>query len=108
MGIAFLCVSIPKVNLDVNLINILLFITAVFFATFIFTGIKLITSSIAFWTKRSGHITHMFYMVNDFAKYPTTIYNRVLSFIITFIIPFAFTAFFPASYFLGNGNAFST
>ena len=47
----------------------------------------------------------MFYMVNDFAKYPTTIYNRVLSFIITFIIPFAFTAFFPASYFLGNGSA---
>lgn len=105
VGIAFLCVSIPKVNLDINVINVLLFITAVFFATFIYTGIKLITSAIAFWTKQSGAVTHMFYMVNEFAKYPTTIYNRAVKIIVTYIIPFAFTAFFPASYFLGSGNA---
>ncbi|MBR1731011.1 MAG: ABC-2 family transporter protein [Ruminococcus sp.] len=105
VGIAFLCVSIPKINIEINPLNILLFISAVLFATFIYTGVKLITSAIAFWTKRSGNITYMFYMVNDFAKYPTTIYNRFVRGIITYIIPFAFTAFFPASYFLGNGNA---
>ena len=80
-------------------------IAAVFFATFIYTGVKLITSSIAFWTKRSGSITYMFYMVNDFAKYPTTIYNRFIRGIITYIIPFAFTAFYPASYFIRGGSA---
>ena len=105
VGITFLCVSIPQISLDISFLNILLFIVAVFFSTFIYTGVKLITSSIAFWTKRSGHIMYMFYMVNDFAKYPTTIYNKVVASIITYIIPFAFTAFFPASYFLGNGNA---
>ena len=105
VGITFLCVSIPRIGLEISLLNILLFIVAVFFATFIYTGIKLITSSIAFWTKRSGHITYMFYMVNEFSKYPTTIYNKFVASIITYIIPFAFTAFFPASYFLGGANA---
>ena len=42
----------------------------------------------------------MFYMVNDFAKYPTTIYNNAVKTIISYIIAFAFTAFYPASYFI--------
>lgn len=104
VGIALLSVSIPQVTLSVSVINVLLFIVSIFFATFIYTGVKLITASIAFWTKRSGNITYMFYMMNDFAKYPTTIYNRFIRAVITYIVPFAFTAFFPASYFISGGN----
>lgn len=36
----------------------------------------------------------------DFAKYPTEIYTKVIRFIITWIIPFAFVAYLPASFFL--------
>ncbi|MCH5304694.1 MAG: ABC-2 family transporter protein [Ruminococcus sp.] len=104
VGILLLGVSLPKVSLNLSVINVLLFVVSVFFATFIYTGIKLITASVAFWTKRSGNITYMFYMINDFSKYPTTIYNRVVRAIITYIVPFAFTAFFPASYFIAGGN----
>ena len=68
------------------------------------TGIKTATAAIAFWTKRSGNITYMFYMVNDFAKYPITIYNNIVRNIITYIIPFAFTAFYPAYYILSGEN----
>ena len=84
--------------------NVLLFILILPCATLIYTGIKTITASIAFWTKRSGHITHAFYLMNDFAKYPTSIYNDVIRNVITYIIPFAFTAFYPASYFLTGEN----
>jgi len=104
VGLLLLGISIPSVNLSVNPLNILLFIIAMIFATLIYTGIKLITASISFWIKRSGSITYMFYMVNEFSKYPTTIYNRVIGAIVTYIIPFAFTAFFPASYFIAGGN----
>ena len=37
----------------------------------------------------------------EFAKYPTQIYSKIVRFIITWVIPFAFVAFLPASYFLG-------
>ncbi len=43
------------------------------FAIMIFTSVKTATAAISFWTKRSGHITHMCYMTNEFAKYPTKI-----------------------------------
>ena len=36
----------------------------------------------------------------QFAKYPTEIYAKPIKFIITWIIPFAFVAYLPASYFL--------
>lgn len=104
IGIVLLVSAIPKVAVQWSVLNVVLFILILPFATLIYTGIKTIIASVAFWTKRSGHIMHMFYMVNDFAKYPTSIYNGLIRGIITFIIPFAFTAFYPASYFLTGDN----
>lgn len=82
---------------------ILLFIT-IPFATAIYTSVKIITASLAFWVKKSGNVTYIFYMINDFAKYPTSIYNQIIRWIISFIVPFAFTAFYPANYFLTGNN----
>ena len=82
----------------------LLVLAVTVFATMIYTSLKIMTSAIAFWTKASGHITHMLYAVNGFSKYPVTIYNKAIRTIITYVIPFAFTAYYPASYFLTGEN----
>jgi len=78
----------------------LLFLVCIPFATLIYTSLKIATASIAFWTKQSGAMIYIFYMFNDFAKYPISIYNSLLRWLISFIVPFAFTAYYPASYFL--------
>lgn len=104
VGVLLLCSVIGGINIEWSFLNILLFILVIPFATFIYTGIKTITAAIALWIKRSGNVMHMCYMCNDFAKYPTTIYNEVIRGVITFILPFAFTAFYPASYFLTGEN----
>ena len=96
--------KIISINIEWRFLKVLLIITVIPFATLIYTGIKTATAAIAFWTKRSGNITYMFYMVNDFAKYPITIYNNIVRNIITYIIPFAFTAFYPAYYILSGEN----
>lgn len=99
-GIALVCITIPKVDIEWSLLKVLLIIIVIPFATLIYTGIKIGTAAIAFWIKRSGNITYMLYMINDFAKYPVTIYNNTIRGIITYIVPFAFTAFYPAKYIL--------
>lgn len=104
VGIVLIASVIGKVSIQWSVLNVLLFLLVLPFATLIYTGIKTITAAIAFWTKRSGQITHVVYAVNDFAKYPTTIYNNFIKTVITYIIPFAFTAFYPASYFLTGEN----
>jgi len=104
VGVALIASVIGKVSIHWSVLNVILFLLVIPFATLIYTGVKIITSAIAFWTKRSGQITHVVYAVNDFAKYPTTIYNEFIKTVITYIIPFSFTAFYPASYFLTGEN----
>ena len=104
MGIALICIVLPSLVIEWSFIKIVMILIVIPFATLIYTGIKIATAAIAFWTKRSGNITYMFYMVNDFSKYPINIYNNFVKTIITHIIPFAFTAFYPAYYILTGEN----
>ncbi len=99
-GIALVCVTAPTLGASLSIVRILIMIAIIPFITLIYTGIKTITASIAFWTKRSGSIIYVFYMFNDFAKYPVTIYNRFVQNIITYIIPFALTSYYPALFIL--------
>ena len=80
--------------------NIALFIVSVLAGAVIYTSIKLFFASIAFWVKISGPFLQFAYEMAEFAKYPTQIYSKIVRFIITWVIPFAFVAFLPASYFL--------
>ena len=96
--------SLIQIGANIVWYRVLVLLLLVPFAVLIYTAIKIITSAISFWTKQSGHITHMFYMSSDFSKYPVTIYNNFIKVVITFIIPFAFTAYYPASYFLRGEN----
>ena len=102
--ILLLAYSIPSLNMPFHWYTIPLWIVVAVFATLIYTSLKIMTAAISFWTKASGHITHMLYMTNDFSKYPVSIYNKFVQTVITYVIPFAFTAYFPASYFLTGNN----
>ena len=100
MGIALICATLPRLTVAWSAAKVLLILAVIPFASMIYTGIKIITASIAFWSKKSGNIIFSFYMVSDFAKYPVTIYNRAVQDIITYIIPFALTTYYPAVYIL--------
>ena len=102
--ILLLAYSIPSLDMPFHWYTIPLWIVVAVFATLIYTSLKIMTAAISFWTKASGHITHMLYMTNDFGKYPVSIYNKFVQTVITYVIPFAFTAYFPASYFLTGNN----
>lgn len=103
-GIALVCITLPKLEIDWSVSRVMLTLLVIPFAIMIYVAIKTATAAIAFWTKRSGNVTYMFYMVNDFAKYPVEIYNNIVKTVITYIIPFAFTAYYPAYYFLTGEN----
>ena len=96
--------SLNKGIVVVDAVHIVLFIVSIIAGAFIYTAIKLFFASIAFWIKISGPILQVAYEMSDFAKYPTEIYAKAVKFVITWVIPFAFVAYLPASYFLGAGN----
>lgn len=90
--------------MDWTFAKIIILFLSIIFATLIYTSIKVIAASVSFWSKQSGGLIYIFYMFNDFAKYPVSIYNSIIKWIISFLLPFAFTAFYPASYFLTKKN----
>jgi len=82
-----------------RLLGLLVFIII---GTFIFTAIKLLTASTAFWIKNCYPLMQITYDLNDYSKYPRTIFPKVIQFIMTFVVPFALVSFFPSLFLLGR------
>lgn len=89
-------------NISWSLANIFIFVITIPFTTLIFTSIKIIAASLAFWTKQSGAAMYVLYMFNDFSKYPISIFNYPIKIVISFIVPFAFTSYYPMYYIIYN------
>lgn len=102
IGVILLVISSLQLSIVFTVDKIVVLILAMIFGALIITSLKLIVASIAFWTKRSGGLLQTIYSFNEFCYYPVTIYNKGLQFILTFIIPFALTSYFPATYILGQ------
>ncbi len=103
-GIVLMVIASVKLGINYTFGNVSLMLLSFVFGTVIFAAIKIAGAALALWIKSSGSILQIFYMVNDFAKYPVTIYNSFVRNVITYIIPFAFTAYYPASYILRGNN----
>ncbi|RDU22376.1 ABC transporter permease [Anaerosacchariphilus polymeriproducens] len=108
VGILLLISSISKDVVQANLLNCVAFVISIIVGTIIYTSIKLIYASLAFWFKISGPFLYTAYQIADFAKYPITIYSRVIRIIISWIVPFAFVAFYPSTFFLHNNTFLQT
>ncbi|MNY71542.1 hypothetical protein D3C86_2099070 [compost metagenome] len=44
------------------------------------------------------------FTLSDFTRYPMSIYNRSVKFVLTWLIPYGFTAFYPATLFIENAE----
>ncbi len=105
-GIVLVIYSAIQLNYVPGAEEVLVILITILFGTLIFTSVKIACCAIAFWIKKSGSILQIFYMSSDFARYPITIYNKGVRFIISYVIPFAFTSYYPAAYLLRGGNGF--
>lgn len=55
----------------------------------------------SFWTYRSNEVIWSFYRMYTFTEYPISIYNKFIRILVTFILPFAFVAYYPTMAYLG-------
>ncbi|HHY72016.1 MAG TPA: ABC transporter permease [Bacillus bacterium] len=79
-----------------------IFIVMVIGGMFIFAGIFVSLASVGFWSDARTDIMPMVYNIGNYGRYPVNIYNNVIRFILTWILPFAFVGVYPAAYFLGR------
>jgi len=104
IGVIILAIAASQLSLVITPFWVLFFIVSVLLGTVIYTSIKLFFASLAFWIKDSISIMSLAYSFSDYAKYPLSIYNTPVRFILSYVIPFAFVAYFPAAALLGKEN----
>jgi ABC-2 type transport system permease protein len=61
-----------------------------------------IMTALTFWFKDRGSVASVVLMLEGFARYPATIFGKWLQMVLTWVVPFAFAAFYPASWLLGK------
>ncbi len=62
----------------------------------VFFAVKVLFASMAFWTESSFALLDQAYNLSNCGRYPLDIYNKPFQWILTWALPYAFTAYFPA------------
>ena len=101
-GTAVLWLCSGKLGLEWSLADMVWFLVMVPSAAVIYISVFLILTTVSFWFEdRVGIVPPVFNMLT-FGRYPLTIYNNFIQFMLSWIVPFAFASFYPTTRFLGR------
>lgn len=106
LGIAVMIYAWPHLGTVWTLSVCAQMILSIIGAWGVLTGIFLTLISLSFWSQDRLSILPPVYNLLNFAKFPVTIYKPFVRVLLTWVIPFGFAAFYPASGFLQNTEAF--
>lgn len=99
IGLVVLFTATTHLDITWSIGSVLLLALVIISSGFIFVAINLFFISFSFWMVDSLPIVASVFQLSDFARYPLTIYPKVITYLITWLIPYGFTAFYPAALF---------
>jgi ABC-2 type transport system permease protein len=105
-GIVVMFYAGANLGLTIHWYDPIIFIVLVLGGALVYASIFIMLASIGFWSDARTSIMPMMYNIGNYGRYPVDIYNKVIRFTLTWILPFAFVGVYPASYFLGKTEWF--
>ncbi|UZJ79966.1 ABC transporter permease [Fictibacillus sp. KU28468] len=106
IGVIVLGTAIPHLDISWGILDFLLLAVMIISSGFIFVAVNLFFATLSFWMVDSLPIVWAVFNLSEFARYPLTIYHKGIALLLTWIIPYGFTAYYPAAYFIeGKGYA---
>ena len=104
LGIAMMTYAGMKLGLDFGVKEILMLAVMAPSASLVYMGVFLAITSVSFWHEDRMGLAPPVYNIIRFSRYPITIYSLPIRIFLTFVLPFAWVAFFPATWFLGSSE----
>src|SRR5690606_12623768 len=80
--------------------DVLILLLFVMGAVLIYAGLYTLLSAVSFYSDAPTGIVPLMYNIQNYGRYPVNIYNKLIRFMLTWLLPFAFVGVIPASYFL--------
>lgn len=95
-----------RIDIEWSLLKIIF--AFVFFAgsSLLYLGIRIITSSTAFWLIQNISVMNFIAGMEGYGGYPIKIFPKAIKMFFTYMVPFMFLAYFPVNILL-NENSFS-
>lgn len=98
LGLVVLGIASARLGLTWTPGDVLMALAGVMGAWLVYGGVWVAVASISFWTQERGMgFFPVFYNTINFSRYPLTLYPAALRFVLTFALPYAFLAFYPAA-----------
>ena len=108
VGIVLVSRALQRGVVEVTPLKVLFFLISIVAGAVIYTSVKLFFAAIAFWVKDSSPFLTTAYEMADFAKYPIEIYSKPIQIVLMTVLPFAFVAYIPSTFFLVDANVWTT
>lgn len=96
VGVVITLYAITGINFPNPIVSIVLGIIYLITGCIIYTAIKTIGASLAFWMKKSMNVLRSIYGLSDLTKYPLSIYPPVVRGFFTYLVPFGIVAAVPS------------
>jgi ABC-2 type transport system permease protein len=103
LGVLLMALAASMLQLDWTFDKVLWIGMGVSLGVVILGGLFTILAALSFWVLGSASLASPLMSLMDFAQYPTDIYNRYIRFVLTFVIPLGFIAFYPSAGVLRTG-----
>ena len=100
VGIVAVVWSARRLHLEFGPLDIVLFVVWAVLGAAIYLAIFVGLSATSFWIEDRIGIVPPIFNLMQFGRYPLSIYDAWIRFVLSFVIPFAFATFFPTIRFL--------
>ena len=71
-------------------------------ASLVYAGVFLGLTSVSFWMEDRMGLAPPVYNIIRFSRYPVTIFSPLIKIFLTFVMPFAWVAYYPSTWFIGG------
>jgi ABC-2 type transport system permease protein len=101
-GIVIMVYAGFHMGLSLSWYDPLVFVLLVLSGVLVYGGVYTAIAAIGFFSDSKTGISPMIWNIQNYGRYPVNIYNKVIRFLLTWILPFAFVGIYPAAYFLSR------
>lgn len=95
VGVVIMAIFAPQAQLVWTASSVICLILCAVLGVFVFTDVKLIFASLAFWLKNIGLTLHVAYNFSNYAKYPLRYMGKAFMSIMFYVIPFGLFLYYP-------------
>jgi ABC-2 type transport system permease protein len=102
VGLFLIHYSVAALNLEFSMLDYLWLLVSALSGAVILLSVFVTVASLSFHFEDRLGVSAPVYNLINFGRYPLPIFNKPIQFILSWIIPFGFVAFYPATHFFAR------